>query len=133
MKNRAIELLETIICGKHDSTMAAKVYVSNLSWGTAEDDLRNLFAPFGTVVSVLLPRDVDSGKHRGFGFVEMNSQDEALAAIDALNNSEFQSRSIIVSMSRPQGERGSLSGTTRTPRSPRSGEPGSGGFGGFTG
>lgn len=112
--------------------MATKICVRNLAWTTGEEDLRSLFARFGTVVSVSIPRELDTGKHRGLGFVEMESQDQALNSVDALNHSEFQSRSIIVEISRPQGDRGSFgtSITSRPPRIPRTGEPTSGGFSG---
>ena len=74
--------------------MVKKLYVGNLSWGTTEDSLKELFSKFGQVSSASIITDKQSGRSRGFGFVEMENADEAM---HALNGKEFQGRSIKVS------------------------------------
>lgn len=85
--------------------MAKKLYVGNLPHRTTEDELRNLFAQYGTVVSAQVIVDRDTGRSKGFGFVEMNSDSEAQAAIDALNGQEFDGRPLTVNEARPREER----------------------------
>jgi RNA recognition motif-containing protein len=81
--------------------MAVKLYVGRLSYSTTDDTLNALFADFGTVVSAQVIKDRDSGQSKGFGFVEMENDDAAQAAISSLNDKEVDGRSIIVNIARP--------------------------------
>ena len=83
-----------------------KLYVGNLSYDTTEDTLRNAFSQHGAIDSVSLIVDRDTGRSKGFAFVEMANDDEAKAAIEALNGSEVDGRIIKVSEARPQERRG---------------------------
>ncbi len=85
--------------------MATKLFVGGLSWDTTEDTLREAFEKFGTVVSAVIIKDKFTDKSKGFGFVEMASQDEANAAIQQLNGSTFDGRSITVNEARPMTPR----------------------------
>ena len=80
------------------------IYVGNLSWSMTDDDLMNLFTQFGAVSSAKILKDKMNGRSKGFGFVEMESNDEALAAIAGLNESEVQGRKLIVNESKPKPE-----------------------------
>ena len=86
--------------------MESKLYVGNLSYSTTEDDLRTLFAEAGTVTSVALIKDRDSGQSKGFAFVEMSNQVEAEKAISMFNGRMLGERDIKVSLARPREERG---------------------------
>ncbi len=81
------------------------MYVSNLSFHTAEDDLRKLFEKFGTVSSAKVITDRETGRSRGFGFVEMASDEEADAAIKGLYNKEIEGRVISVTVAREKAPR----------------------------
>lgn len=81
------------------------IYVGNLSRETTGDDLREAFEAFGQVESAHVLKDKFTGESRGFGFVEMPSGDEARAAIDGLNGSDFMGRPIKVSEARPRADR----------------------------
>lgn len=85
--------------------MATKLFIGKLSYDTTEDSLRTQFAQYGTVVSTAVIMDRDSGRSKGFGFVEMETEDEAKAAIAALDGKEFEGRTILVSIARPREER----------------------------
>ena len=85
--------------------MNKKLFVGNLSYGTTEDDLRKLFAEVGTIVSVTIVTDRMSGRSKGFGFVEMETEESAQAAIERLNNHELDSRNLTVNEARPPRER----------------------------
>jgi cold-inducible RNA-binding protein len=85
--------------------MDVKIYVGNLSFTTTEDDLRTLFAEAGTVVSVALIKDRDTGRSKGFAFVEMSNQVEAQAAIQKFNGFSFGERELKVNLARPREER----------------------------
>jgi len=76
--------------------MGKKLYVGNLSYGTVEDGLRTAFQAFGNVVSAKIITDRDSGQSKGFGFVEMSSDDEAHAAIDGMNGQNLDGRAVRV-------------------------------------
>ena len=76
--------------------MGKRLYVGNLSYNTTELDLRDLFAKFGTVADAKLVTDRDTGRPRGFGFVEMSTDAEATAAIGSLNGQELQGRALTV-------------------------------------
>src|SRR4030095_5262979 len=82
------------------------IYVGNLSWGLKDQDLANLFAPFGEVTSAKIVTDKFTQRSKGFGFVEMASDEEAQAAIAQLNGSEVEGRSLVVNESRPKQEGG---------------------------
>lgn len=81
------------------------MYVSNLSFHTNEEALRDLFTPFGNVTSAKVINDRDTGKSRGFGFVEMEVVAEAQAAMKALNNKEIEGRSLSVSVAKEKSAR----------------------------
>lgn len=76
--------------------MSKKVYVGNMNYSTAENNLRDLFAQYGNVQTVNIIVDRYTGKAKGFGFVEMETEEEARAAIDALNGFEFMGRQLRV-------------------------------------
>ena len=82
------------------------IYIGNLSFQTTEDELKEIFEEYGTVTSVSIIKDKYSGRSRGFGFVEMESDQEGQAAIDALNGTELGDREIKVNVARPREERG---------------------------
>lgn len=86
--------------------MAMKLYVGNLSYDTTDGDLQDIFAEFGTVESAVVINDRDTGRSKGFGFVEMSSKSEAEAAIDALDGNDIDGRSIKVNEARPRENRG---------------------------
>jgi RNA recognition motif-containing protein len=86
--------------------MASKLYVGNLSYQTEQESLRNLFTQFGEVVSATILTDRDTGRSRGFGFVEMANEDAASAAIQALNGTEFEGRTLKVNEARERTDRG---------------------------
>ncbi|MDR2433180.1 MAG: RNA-binding protein [Treponema sp.] len=89
--------------------MAKKLYVGNLSYNTTEDGLKNLFSGFGSVASAKIVFDRDSGNSKGFGFIEMSSDEEASAAITGVNGREFDGRQLRVNeaMDKPRRDRGS--------------------------
>ena len=86
------------------------IYVGNLSWGLKDQDLANLFAPFVEVSSAKIVTDKFTQRSKGFGFVEMASDEEAQAAIAQLNGTEVEGRSLVVNESRPKQEGGSGGG-----------------------
>jgi RNA recognition motif-containing protein len=88
--------------------MAKKLYVGNLSYNTTEDGLRTLFSEFGSVASTKIILDRESGNSKGFGFVEMGSEEEANAAIAGTNGREYDGRQLRVNeaMDKPRRERG---------------------------
>lgn len=86
--------------------METKLYVGNLAYTTTEDDLRNLFAQAGKVKTVTLMKDRDTGRSKGFAFVEMETQVEAQNAISTLNGTKLHERALTVNMARPREDRG---------------------------
>ena len=90
--------------------MAKKLYVGNLSYGMTDSDLQNLFDPHGTVQSAQVIMDRDTGRSKGFGFVEMDNGEEAQAAIAALNGQEVNGRALTVNEARPREDRGGSRG-----------------------
>ena len=86
------------------------IYVGNLSFDTTEDSLREAFAKFGEVSSVNIIMDRDTGRPRGFGFVEMSDGDAATAAINGLNSTEMDGRTLNVNEARQRTERDSRGG-----------------------
>jgi len=87
--------------------METKIYVGNLSFSTTEDELKELFAQAGPVVSVALIKDRDSGQSKGFAFIEMSNQADAEKAIQMFNGKPFGNRELKVNIARPKEERGS--------------------------
>ena len=85
--------------------MANKLFVGSLSYSVNDDQLADAFAPFGTVVSAKVIMDRESGRSKGFGFVEMSTDEEAQAAIKGLDGKELSGRAIAVSEARPQENR----------------------------
>ena len=78
------------------------IYVGNLSWGLKDQDLANLFTPFGEVASAKIVMDKFTQRSKGFGFVEMPNDEQAQAAISQLNGSEIEGRNLVVNESRPK-------------------------------
>jgi RNA recognition motif-containing protein len=85
--------------------MASKLYVGGLAYSTTDSDLEALFATHGTVISTAVIKDRDSGQSKGFGFVEMEDDAAAQAAIKALDGQEVGGRKIMVNVARPQEDR----------------------------
>lgn len=90
--------------------MGKRLYVGNLSYNTTEDALKELFAQHGTVVSASILMDKFSGRSRGFGFVEMSTDEEAKAVVEKLNGQNFDGRDLVVNEARPMEEKGSGGG-----------------------
>ena len=86
--------------------MSIKLYVGNLAYATTGEDLSQLFSKSGTVTSADVLTDRDTGRSRGFGFVEMSSRTEGEEAIRSLNGVDFQGRTIVVNESQPRESRG---------------------------
>jgi cold-inducible RNA-binding protein len=86
--------------------MSMKLYVGNLAFQTSSDDLQQLFAQAGTVESAAVVEDRDTGRSRGFGFVEMSSKEEGEAAISQFNGRELDGRSLNVNEAKPREDRG---------------------------
>src|SRR5512145_3161500 len=108
--------------------MSMKLYVGNLSFGTTEDDLPRLFSQIGTVDSTTMMTDRDTGRSRGFAFVEMSSKSEGAAAIAKFNGAELDGRSLTVNEAKPRENRGGGIGGGRS--GGRGGGFGGGGRGG---
>ncbi len=107
--------------------MSTKLYVGNLSFRVSSDDLQAHFAQAGAVESAKVIEDRDTGRSRGFGFVEMTNADEASAAIEQFNGQEFDGRNLVVNEARPREEGGGGGGGGR------GGHGGGGGRGGDRG
>ena len=90
--------------------MSKKLYVGNLGYSVSSADLNQLFAQHGSVQSAQVVEDRDTGRSKGFGFVEMGSDNEAQAAIAALNGRAHDGRTLTVNEARPREERSSFSG-----------------------
>lgn len=102
--------------------MSSKLYVGNLSFNTTTQDLETMFAESGTVESTNIIEDRETGRSRGFAFVEMSSKEEAQNAISALNGKEIDGRALTVNEAKPREDRGSGGGG--------GGNRGGGGYGG---
>jgi len=103
--------------------MSVKLYVGNLSFQTSSEDLQNLFSQVGTVESAAVVEDRDTGRSRGFGFVEMATKENGNDAISKFNGKEVDGRNLIVNEAKPREEGGNNRGGNR----------GRGGFGGRNG
>ncbi|KAB8315958.1 RNA-binding protein [Tolypothrix campylonemoides VB511288] len=86
------------------------LYVGNLSYEVTQDDLNAVFAEYGSVRRIQLPTDRETGRLRGFGFVEMGTEAEESAAIEALDGAEWMGRDLKVNKAKPREDRGSFSG-----------------------
>lgn len=82
--------------------MSMNIYIGNLPYGSSEDDLRQAFGRFGEVTSAVVITDKQSGRSKGFGFVEMSDEGAAQEAIDAMNGQDFQGRTVKVNQARPK-------------------------------
>ncbi len=87
------------------------IYVGNLSYEVTQDDLTTVFAEYGTVKRVQLPVDRETGRMRGFGFVEMSTEEEETAAIEALDGAEWMGRDLRVNKAKPRQDRKPSSGS----------------------
>jgi len=90
--------------------MSMKLYVGNLAFATSSQDLQELFAAAGTVESASVVEDRDTGRSRGFGFVEMSSKEEGEAAIAQFNGKEVNGRALNVNEAKPHEDRGGFGG-----------------------
>lgn len=106
--------------------MGTKLYVGNLSFRTTSEELRDAFAAAGTVESASVIEDRDTGRSRGFAFVEMATAEEAAAAIEQFNGKDFGGRNLTVNEAKPRADRGGGGGG-------RGGYGGGGGRGGYGG
>ena len=104
-----------------EAEMAKKLYVGNLSYGVTDSALEQMFAAHGSVKSAQVIMDRDTGRSKGFGFVEMSNDQEAQAAITALNGQQVEGRSLTVNEAKPREDRGGS----------RGGGGGGGGGGGY--
>ncbi|MDB5185924.1 MAG: rbpA [Candidatus Saccharibacteria bacterium] len=85
--------------------MASKLFVGSLPYTTTSDDLQQLFAQFGTVASAVVINDRDTGRSKGFGFVEFDNDDDAKAAIKQLDGSDLDGRRIVVNEAKPREDK----------------------------
>lgn len=115
--------------------MGNKLYVGNLSYNVRDDDLQQTFAQFGTVSSAKVMMDRETGRSKGFGFVEMGSDAEAQSAINGMNGQQMDGRALVVNEARPREERpgGFGGGGGRSGGGGGFGGGGGGGFGGGAG
>ena len=115
--------------------MTSKIYVGNLPYSVRDDDLQQQFAAFGTVNSAKVMMDRETGRSKGFGFVEMDSAENAQAAIRSLNGHSVDGRALVVNEARPREERpgGFGGGGGRSGGGGYGGGGGGGGYGGNRG
>jgi len=113
--------------------MGKKLYVGNLAYGISDSDLQQMFEPHGTVESAQVIMDRDTGRSKGFGFVEMGNDQEAQAAIAALNGKEVEGRALTVNEARPKTEGGGRGGGGGGRGYGGGGGGGGGGRGGYGG
>ncbi len=110
--------------------MGNKLYVGNLAYSVRDDSLMQAFSPFGTVTSAKVMMDRETGRSKGFGFVEMGSDPEAQAAINGMNGQALDGRAIVVNEARPREERPGGFGGGGGSRGGYGGGGGGGGYGG---
>ena len=117
--------------------MATNIYVGNLPWTTTNDELADMFSQYGQVTKAQVITDRETGRSRGFGFVEMTSEEEAQRAIDAMNNQDFNGRPLTVNIAKPReagggggGGRGGFGGGGGGRGGYGAGGEGRGGYGG---
>ena len=117
--------------------MATNIYVGNLPWTTTNDELADMFSQYGQVTKAQVITDRETGRSRGFGFVEMTSEEEAQSAIDAMNNQDFNGRPLTVNIAKPReagggggGGRGGFGGGGGGRGGYGAGGGGRGGYGG---
>jgi RNA recognition motif-containing protein len=105
-KNRSI-LPKQVSSGTFNKISVNKmnIYIGNLSYDISSDDLKEIFEEYGEVTSAKVITDRDTGRSKGFGFVEMQNKEEALEAIDELDGAEFEGRAIRVNEARPKEEK----------------------------
>ena len=108
--------------------MATNIYVGNLPWSTTTDDLYAMFQQYGAVTRAQVVTDRETGRSRGFGFVEMASKEEASKAIEMLNGRLFRDRNLVVDEARPQPQRTGAGGPRGADRGARAGGGGGGGW-----
>ena len=113
--------------------MGNKLYVGNLSYGVSNVDLEQMFSAHGAVRSAMVVMDRETGRSKGFGFVEMGSDQEAQTAINALNGKEISGRTLTVNEARPKEEGGPRGGRGGFGGAPGGGRRDGGGFGGGRG
>ena len=113
--------------------MAKNIYVGNLTWECTADDLLALFQEHGSVARAQVITDRETGRSRGFGFVEMQNDAEAQKAIEALNGADYQGRPLTVNEARPREERGGYGGGGHGGGGGYGGGGGGGGRGGYGG
>lgn len=117
--------------GVLDFRMATNIYVGNLPWTTTNDELADMFSPFGQVTKAQVITDRETGRSRGFGFVEMATEEEAQRAIDSMHNQDFNGRPLTVNIAKPREAGGGGGGGGRGGYGGGSG--GGGGRGGYGG
>jgi RNA recognition motif-containing protein len=111
--------------------MGNKLYVGNLAYSVRDESLQTAFAQFGTVTSAKVMMDRETGRSKGFGFVEMSTATEAQAAINGMNGQPLEGRAVVVNEARPREERpGGFGGGGRGPYGGGGGGGGRGGYGG---
>lgn len=110
--------------------MSTKLYVGNLAFQTTSEELQQLFSQAGTVQSASVIEDRDTGRSRGFGFVEMASPEDGQNAISQFNGKEFNGRNLTVNEARPREDRGNRGGGGGGGRGGYGGGGGRGGYGG---
>ena len=110
--------------------MSNKLYVGNLSFRVTSEDLQDYFAAAGAVESANVVFDRETGRSRGFGFVEMATEDDANNAIAQFNGQEYDGRNMVVNEARPREDRGGFGGSNRAGGNNRGGGGGRGNYGG---
>ena len=110
--------------------MGKKLYVGNLSWGVSDTQLKEIFTPYGTVVSAQVISDRDTGRSKGFGFVEMSTDEEAQAAIAGMHGQVVEGRPLTVNEARPKEGGGGGGGGRGGYGGGGGGRGGGGGYGG---
>ena len=94
-----------LFCEKERNLKRMNIYVGNLPYGINRDQLRDVFAAYGEVAAARIVTDRETGRSKGFGFVEMNNEEEAKKAIEALNGNDIGGRKAVVNEARPREER----------------------------